>query len=321
VRTAQRDAETVRVVLDLPGRDDVRFYRLDDPPRLIVDIGTRLAEREARGAARASSTPSPATIGPVPTPPTVGPPPPALAGSGDEEGGATRPVHRIVIDAGHGGYDPGAIGPSGVREKDVTLAMSLKLAQRLKQAGFEVVLTRGDDRFVALEERTAIANARKGDLFSIHANANPRRSLAGVETWILNVADDRYANRLAARENGVDPDEESGAVDARRILTDLDARASTDASRRLATQVQKEITGAVREKVGEVQDLGVKSALFYVLVGARMPAVLVETAFISNRREEQRLASGRFQDEVAGAVARAVVAFAAQQGPRLASSP
>jgi N-acetylmuramoyl-L-alanine amidase len=225
----------------------------------------------------------------------------------------------VVVDAGHGGIDPGAIGPTGVREKDVTLAISRRLAQRLQKAGFEVIMTRSDDRYVALEERTAIANTRKGDLFvSIHANANPRRSLAGVETWVLNVADDRYATRLAARENGVDPDEEAAAGDARRILTDLDARSATDASRRLAQQVQREITGSVRERVGEVQDLGVKSALFYVLVGARMPAVLVETAFISNRREEQRLASAKYQDEVAGAVARAVIAFAAQQGPRLA---
>jgi N-acetylmuramoyl-L-alanine amidase len=247
----------------------------------------------------------------------MGPPPPV-----EEEGGGSRPVKRIVVDAGHGGLDPGAIGPSGVREKDVTLAISNRLAQRLRQAGFDVVMTRADDRYVALEERTAIANARRGDLFvSIHANANPRRSLAGVETWVLNVADDRYANRLAARENGVDPDQESAALDARRILTDLDARSATDASRRLAQQVQREITGAVREKVGEVQDLGVKSALFYVLVGARMPAVLVETAFISNRREEQRLASAKYQDEVAGAVARAVVGFAAQQGTRVARAP
>ena len=322
VRTAQRDPETVRVVLDLPGRDDVRFYRLDDPPRLIVDIGTRLAEREARGSARPAVAPP--SIGPSQTQATIGPPPTPAApptGSGDEDGGATRPIRRVVVDAGHGGLDPGAIGPSGVREKDVTLAMSRKLAQRLRQAGFEVVMTRSDDRYVALEERTAIANARKGDLFvSIHANANPRRTLAGVETWILNVADDRYATRLAARENGVDPGEETSAVDARRILTDLDARSATDASRRLAQQVQREITGSVREKVGEVQDLGVKSALFYVLVGARMPAVLVETAFISNRREEQRLASGKYQDEVAAAVTRAVVGFAAQQAP-LARGP
>ncbi len=315
VRTAQRDHETVRVVLDLPGRDDVHFYRMDDPPRLIVDVGTRLAEREARGSARGPSMAAPPSPS-RPSEPVMGPPP------GDEEGSGSRPVKRIVVDAGHGGLDPGAIGPSGVREKDVTLAISNRLAQRLRQAGFEVVMTRSDDRYVALEERTAIANARRGDLFvSIHANANPRRSLAGVETWVLNVADDRYANRLAARENGVDPDQETAALDARRILTDLDARTATDASRRLAQQVQREITGAVREKVGEVQDLGVKSALFYVLVGARMPAVLVETAFISNRREEQRLASAKYQDEVAGAVARAVVGFAAQQGTRVARAP
>ncbi len=261
--------------------------------------------------------------GPLPASATIGPPAgSATASPGDEDAGATRSIRRVVVDAGHGGLDPGAIGPTGLREKDVTLAMSRRLAQRLRQAGFEVIMTRSDDRYVALEERTALANARKGDLFvSIHANANPRRTLAGVETWILNVADDRYANRLAARENGVDPDEESGAVDARRILTDLDARSSTDASRQLAQQVQKEITASVRAKVGEVQDLGVKSALFYVLVGARMPAVLVETAFISNRREEQRLASAAYQEEVAAAVSRAVVGFAAQRGPRLARGP
>jgi N-acetylmuramoyl-L-alanine amidase len=255
----------------------------------------------------------------APPPPVAPPPAAAPAPTSGEEEEITRPVRRVVVDAGHGGFDPGAIGPSGVREKDVTLAISRRLAERLRRAGFEVVMTRSDDRYVALEERTAIANAKRGDLFvSIHANANPRRSLAGVESWVLNVADDRYATRLAARENGVDPDEAATASDARRILTDLNARSATDSSRRLAQQVQKEITGSVREKVGEVQDLGVKSALFYVLLGARMPAVLVETAFISNRREEQRLASARFQDEVAGAVTRAVVAFAAQQGPRLA---
>jgi N-acetylmuramoyl-L-alanine amidase len=298
------------VVLDLPGRDDVHFYRRDDPPRLIVDVGTRLAEREARGASRGAASPAAA-------PPPGSPLGTPLAAT--EEEGSMRPVRRVVIDPGHGGLDPGAIGPTGVREKDVTLAISRRLAQRLRLAGFEVVMTRAEDRYVALEERTAIANGKRGDLLvSIHANANPRRSLAGVESWVLNVADDRYAARLAARENGVDPDEEAAATDARRILSDLDARAATDASRRLAQQVQREITGSVRERVGEVQDLGVKSALFYVLVGARMPAVLVETAFISNRREEQRLASARFQEEIAGAVARAVVSFAAQQGLRLA---
>jgi N-acetylmuramoyl-L-alanine amidase len=214
-----------------------------------------------------------------------------------------------VVDAGHGGHDPGAIGPRGVREKDVTLAIAQRLAKRLKALGFEVTLTRHDDRYLALEERTAIANTAHGDLFvSVHANAHPRRTRSGVETYVLNVADDRYAARLAARENGLELASAEG--DAARILVDLNAKASTGASHRLAGLVQRELTAGVRARVGDVRDLGVKSALFYVLLGARMPAVLVETAFISNRVEEQRLASPRYQDEVAGGIARAVRSFA-----------
>jgi N-acetylmuramoyl-L-alanine amidase len=188
--------------------------------------------------------------------------------------------------------------------------MAKRLAKRLRAAGFEVVLTRKDDRFLALEERTAIANTSGGDLFvSIHANAHPRRNRSGVETYFLNVADDRYAARLAARENGVDPSDR-GDGDLGRILTDLDAKASAGSSRRLAGIVQRELTAGVRSRVGDVRDLGVKSALFYVLLGARMPAVLVETAFISNRVEERRLASVYYQEEVAAGIARAVTAFA-----------
>jgi len=306
VRTAQHANDTVRVVLDLPGGDAVRFYSLDDPPRLIVDVGTRQAAREVRQAAAAREA--------APARETAAAP---EARDAPEEGEG-RPIKRVVVDAGHGGHDPGAIGPTRVREKDATLAIARRLAAKLRKAGFEVVMTRSDDRYVALEERTAIANTKKGDLFvSIHANAHPRRALAGVETWVLNVADDRYAVRLAARENGADLDEAGEGSQAQRILTDLDAKAATGASRRLAHLVQREITGAVRTRFGEVQDLGVKSALFYVLLGARMPAVLVETAFISNRREEQRLASPAYQDEVASAVSRAVEQFA-RSGARVA---
>jgi N-acetylmuramoyl-L-alanine amidase len=207
-----------------------------------------------------------------------------------------------------------------VREKDVTLAMARRLARRLEARGFEVVLTRDDDRYVALEERTAIANARHGDLFvSLHANAHPRRDRHGIETWVLNVADDRYAARLAARENGALGDRSADIPVLRRILSDLDAKVSAEASRRLARSVQREICAGVRDRFGDVRDLGVKSALFYVLLGARMPAVLVETGFISNRVEEARLRSPAFQDEVAGAVVRAVEAFAAREA-RIASA-
>jgi N-acetylmuramoyl-L-alanine amidase len=290
VRTAQYGPDTVRVVLDLKGQDAYQLFTLADPPRLIVDVGTRQAHTEA-----VASAIRPAVID-------------------DEEGDtAHRPVRHVIVDAGHGGHDTGAIGPRGVREKDVTLAMANRLAVRLRAAGFKVTLTRTDDRYLKLEERTAVANMARGDLFvSLHANANPRRDRRGVETYYLNVTNDRYARRLAARENGlIDGDEADGGV--QRILTDLNAKASAGASRQLAGMVQKELTTRSRSRQEEVRDRGVKSALFYVLLGARMPAVLVETAFISNRAEERRLASPAYQQLVADGVAQAVLDFAGNQ--------
>ncbi|MFT3916087.1 MAG: N-acetylmuramoyl-L-alanine amidase [Anaeromyxobacteraceae bacterium] len=299
VRAAQNAADTVRVVLDLPGTEGLHLFTLQDPPRLIVDVGSP----EPRPApADVPVAEAPAREPPLPLPP---PPPEAPAARPPQGPGEVR---RIVVDAGHGGRDPGAIGPGRVREKDVTLAIAKKLAAKLRGAGFEVVLTRDEDRTLALEERTALANTAGGDIFvSVHANAHPRRNRDGVETYFLNVAADRYAARLAERENGLDLGE--GDEQAARILTDLDAKASALSSRRLATLVQQEVTAGVRARVGDVRDLGVKSALFYVLLGARMPAVLVETGFISNREEERRLASARYQDEVASGIARAVTAF------------
>jgi N-acetylmuramoyl-L-alanine amidase len=277
------------VVLDLKGKDAYQVFTLGDPPRLIVDLGVQEARREA--IARALPRP---------------------AGEGEDSESADRPIRRVIVDAGHGGHDTGAIGPRGVREKDVTLAMAKRLAAKLRSHGFEVTLTRTDDRYLKLEERTAIANLARGDLFvSLHANANPRRDRSGVETYFLDVTNDRYARRLAARENGA-MDMEDAPSDVQRILTDLDSKSSAGASRSLARLVQKEITARTRQGQGPVRDRGVKSALFYVLLGARMPAVLVETAFISNRAEEQRLASPAYQQLVADGVARAVLDFAGQ---------
>jgi N-acetylmuramoyl-L-alanine amidase len=293
----------------------VSLFGLEDPPRLVVDVGTGEGAAGIATAGPGESSTATATSAPTATSTPVstvsvktGPRGRIRAKSPVLESGGT--IRRIVVDAGHGGHDPGAIGPRRVREKDVTLAIARRLAKRLRADGFEVVLTRKDDRYLALEERTALANTAGGDLFvSVHANAHPRRNRRGVETYFLNVADDRYAARLAARENGVDL-ADRGEGDVTRILTDLDAKASAGASRRLARLVQEELTTGVRARVGEVRDLGVKGALFYVLLGARMPAVLVETAFISNREEERRLASARYQDEVAAGIARAVSAFA-----------
>lgn len=216
-------------------------------------------------------------------------------------------IRRVVVDAGHGGKDAGAIGPHGVREKDLALAMAKKVAARLKELGFEVILTRKSDVFVALDERTRIANEAHADLFvSIHCNASRRRRLEGVETWTLNVASDRYAARLAAFENA---EADRTVSDLRLILADLATKANASDARDLAQSVQSSLVRTLRSRVGRVRDHGVKQALFYVLLGTRMPSILVETGFISNPAEAARLKSARYQDGAAEAIARGLKDF------------
>ncbi len=216
-------------------------------------------------------------------------------------------IRKVVIDPGHGGKDTGAIGPHGVREKDVALAIARKVAAKVRGLGLAVVLTRADDSFVSLEERTRIANQAKADLFvSIHCNAARQRGLAGVETWTLNVGSDRYSARLAEFENA---DADRNLSDLRLILADLATKANAGDARELAQAVQSSLVRGLAQRVGKVRDHGVKQALFYVLLGAHMPSILVETAFISNPSEEARLKSARYQDGAAEGIARGVREF------------
>ena len=216
-------------------------------------------------------------------------------------------VRRVVIDPGHGGHDTGAIGKGGTREKDVALSISLKLAEELREKGLEVVLTRDDDRFIRLEDRAKYANAEHGDLFiSVHCNAAEKRTLRGIETYTLNTSADRYSIRLAARENA---SSEKGISDLQFILADLATKANTEESTRLATQVQRSLVGGLSRKYKGIRDLGHKEALFYVLLGVKMPAILVETSFLSNPDEEARLKSNAYQTEVAKAIAQGVEEF------------
>jgi N-acetylmuramoyl-L-alanine amidase len=216
-------------------------------------------------------------------------------------------VRKVVIDPGHGGRDAGAVGPHGLREKTVALAIARKLADRLRAQGLSVVLTRDRDVFVSLDERTRIANEAHADLFvSIHCNAARRRNLSGVETWTLNVASDRYAARLAAYENAED---ERRVSDLRLILADLATKTNAGDARELAQSVQASLVRTLRSRVGSVRDNGVKQALFYVLLGTHMPSILVETAFLSNPEEEARLRSAKYQDGTADAIARGMRDF------------
>jgi len=257
-------------------------FELKNPSRLIIDL---LGRKSAR-----SETPRPA--------PSVD---------------RSRPI--IVLDPGHGGIEKGAVGPTGLEEKDATLGIALQLEKALEKSGVSVVLTRDDDRLLSLDERTAIANHNRATLFiSIHLNSSPRKDARGAETYYLSAeASDDAARTLAALENkayqapdqGGDRDVGGGHGDALElILWDLAQNQYLVESSHLAESVQRELNLLVGTK-----DRGVRQAPFRVLTGATMPAILVEVGFVSNPQEEELLRSPAYRDHVVEAIARAVGEF------------
>ncbi len=279
VRAAQFDKTTVRIVLDLEQAESVNVFTLHEPFRIIIDV-----------YAKKKSV----------TPPNK------------EADKGLAGIKRIVIDAGHGGKDTGAIGHNGLYEKDVALSVAKKLGEILAEKyGVNVFFTRDRDVFIPLKERTAIANSRKADLFiSIHANASPKRAARGIETYILNWTDDEEAIRVAARENAISLKKmREIQSDLQLILHDLARDNKRDESMRLAYNVQSSLIDILREDYRDVVDLGVKHALFYVLVGAEMPSVLAEISFISNPDEEKRLSDESYRNKIAEAIATGVKGY------------
>lgn len=225
---------------------------------------------------------------------------------------------RIVIDPGHGGRDTGAIGPGGVEEKMVTLALAKKLATELgDKLNATVYLTRTTDKDLPLEKRNAVANAKKADLFiSIHANANKNRKISGIETYYLNNASDEAAKRLAQRENK-SAAKPQGEVD--KILLTLFQNYNTEESRVFADDVHKTMVSRLTKRYKDLKDHKVRSALFYVLVGAKCPGILVETSFISNPVEEKRLTNPNYQEHLADAIASGVERYVTINKDRIAT--
>lgn len=215
----------------------------------------------------------------------------------------------VVLDPGHGGGDTGAIGPSGFEEKTVALSIALKAAPMLEEkTRCRVFLTRTGDVFVPLEERTNMANRLGADVFlSIHANSALRKSAFGVETFFLSFdSTDEDARRLAAFENSssVGPDGDQDRDDLKDIMLDLAQTAAHHLSSTLAGHIHE--SAAIGAKGG---DRGVKQAPFVVLIGALMPAALVEVGFISNSDEEKRLVSAEWQDKIASSIAEGVAKY------------
>jgi N-acetylmuramoyl-L-alanine amidase len=206
-------------------------------------------------------------------------------------------VSRIVIDAGHGGHDPGAKG-KGVTEAEVVLDVALRLEKLLQKVpGIEVILTRRTDDFIELPERTAIANREGADLFlSIHANASPNAQARGIETYFLNFANNVSAAAVAAREN-------ANSTQAMGALPDfvkaIALNNKLDESRDLATQVQHAMFERMKGTNKTLKDLGVKQAPFVVLIGAAMPSVLAEISFVTNPQEARLIKSNQYRQKIA----------------------
>jgi N-acetylmuramoyl-L-alanine amidase len=241
--------------------------------------------------------------------------PPSASAPGDSEDWDQRGVRRIVIDAGHGGKDPGALGPAKVREAAVVLAIARELERELSRRGFEIVMTRNRDVFLTLEARTDIANRRDADLFlSIHANAAKNRKLAGVETYLLDTRYDRQTARVAARENGTTIAQLS---ELHKILASLRLGNNERYAARYAELVQSSLVSRLRKAHPDTVDLGVKRGPFLVLFQADMPAILVEVGFVSNPAEVKRLSSKSFARIAAEGIANGVSAYREQQARRI----
>ncbi len=262
----------LRVVFEGAG-GTVRASALADPPRLVLDF-TR----------------------------------PADAPAPRERGVEATPLRTIVLDAGHGGHDSGAVGPTGLMEKELVLDVTRRVARLLEaRLGLKVLVTRDADFFVPLRDRTSFANRQRADLFvSIHANAHHQSGTDGVETYFLSSeATDSAARQVAALENGVVQLEKPAARSAgsnkvdivKTILWDLAQSEFQIESERLAEIVHDSMTRSLR-----IGNRGVKQAGFYVLGGAAMPAVLLEIGFVTNPREERKLKEARYRDEIARAI-------------------
>jgi N-acetylmuramoyl-L-alanine amidase len=285
LRLGQNTLTRSRLVIDLERYERHRLLMLRSPHRVVIDV------YGSRAAPETLSWPKPEGVrdasGRLPV--------------------SIRPVKTVVIDPGHGGKDPGATGLGGLREKDVNLRLSLMLAKRLRAEGFDVVLTRKDDRYLDLEQRTVIAESKQADLFiSIHANASRRKGTRGIEIYYLDENHERHALDVAARENGV-PRKEMDSL--QRTLAKLRVQELSSDSQRLAGAVHGELVDGLGKKYRGVTDLGVKKGPFYVLFLSSIPSILVESGFLTNPHDVKLLRERRYLERAADHIAGGVVRY------------
>jgi N-acetylmuramoyl-L-alanine amidase len=326
IRVGQFDTSIVRVVLDVGTVGRVTSFTLRDPDRLVIDVlgkdvtavpGTfgdgpapaaetsNTAAQPAAPVAAVRKAPEKAPDKPVEPVKVITPAKATNAGTRSLVRSLGLKLSRVVIDAGHGGHDTGSIGPGGFTEKDLVLDVAQRLRDLIEmELGAEVVMTRGDDTFIPLESRTAIANQQEADLFiSIHANSSRIKSVRGVETYFLNFTSSREALETASRENAAS---ERSIHELQDLVKRIMMRDKVDESRDLAQKIQHAM--AVRK--GSGMDRGVKQAPFVVLIGANMPSILAEICFISNPQEEKLVKTPTSRQAIAESLFEGVRSYA-----------
>jgi N-acetylmuramoyl-L-alanine amidase len=287
VRAAQYRKDKARVVLDIQKLDKFRVFSLQNPFRIVVDVYA--PDKSNKPTQRVKLQENGKDVAPD---------------SLVEQLGLT--IKTIMIDPGHGGKDPGAVC-NGILEKDLNLKMSKILGKMLEKKGFKVLYTRTKDTFIPLEERTAMANSKKADLFiSIHCNAHNSKRVEGFEVYYLNLAKSKDAVRVAARENSIS---EKKISDLQYILTDLMLNSKISESRDLAGSVHKTALKSGRQVYSSLNDHGVRQAPFYVLMGAQMPSILLELGYITNPEDRRHLQSEKFLTRMASGLVQGIVEY------------
>jgi N-acetylmuramoyl-L-alanine amidase len=333
IRLGRRPQETTRVVFDIEGVESYSVFTLYSPFRLVVDFkGAPAGSLTVPAATSGVTTPAPLSTLPLtrvvleekpPVVPDVVPaparaaappvPPIPIAPSVNLNGQFSLSrqlglgISRIVIDAGHGGHDPGARA-NGLNESELVLDVASRLRRLLeREPAIDVKLTRETDVFIPLEQRTAIANREGADLFlSIHANASRTAKARGVETYFLNFASNPEAEAVAARENLTSNRTMHSLPEIVRAIA---LNNKIDESRDFADIVQKSMVRRLGARNGQLRDLGVKQAPFVVLIGAGMPSVLAEISFLTNKQEAQLLKTGAYRQQIAEALYDAILRY------------
>ncbi|HTZ16850.1 MAG TPA: N-acetylmuramoyl-L-alanine amidase [Dissulfurispiraceae bacterium] len=329
VRLGQYNTDTARIVFDLQAEYyNFKVMNLEDPPRIVIDIysgGKKgIVKEDLRAKLQTDALRPDEKSLPEDKPadvehPESGKPPDLRSKPADLR---NRIIKRtVVLDAGHGGHDPGAVGPSGLCEKNVVLDVALRVRDIIRKdyPFYEVILTRDRDVFVPLPDRAKIANNKNADLFiSIHANASPNRNARGIETYLLNWTNDIEAMKVAARENAISLKQMKQQMNGElgMIFASLDRERNRDQAINVAGYIQQSLISSIGRKYADVSDHGVKQALFYVLVGAKMPSSLIEISFISNPREEKLLATESYRQSLARSIAEGIHKYFTSQPPQ-----